>query len=176
MTRSSDDRSRFLQILADTPFLFHACKKAGISRSAVYRWMKSNPEFKKTVNKMLDEGRTNMAEIGEIALMKKVQQGETGAIKFLLTHNSKRYMPKKPEKPKTELSAEHLELYRDMFRWYMERQGMTIRHMSLVQKAMQANGFLDENMQITQKFRNEFPDVMQVIEEVPADKIKHLDK
>lgn len=125
---------------------------------------------------MLDEGRTNMAEIGEIALMKKVQQGETGAIKFLLTHNSKRYMPKKPEKPKTELSAEHLELYRDMFRWYMERQGMTIRHMSLVQKAMQANGFLDENMQITQKFRNEFPDVMQVIEEVPADKIKHLDK
>jgi hypothetical protein len=138
--------------------------------------MKSNPEFKKTVNKMLDEGRTNMAEIGEIALMKKVQQGETGAIKFLLTHNSKRYMPKKPEKPKTELSAEHLELYRDMFRWYMERQGMTIRHMSLVQKAMQANGFLDENMQITQKFRNEFPDVMQVIEEVPADKIKHLDK
>ena len=163
MTRSSDDRSRFLQILADTPFLFHACKKAGISRAAVYRWMKSNPEFKKAVHKMLDEGRINMTEIGEIALMKKVQQGETGAIRFLLMHNSERYMARRPLAPAYEITQEEREMFRQIYEWFLRNQGLPRAQLKSIINAMTKWGFYDEDGQVTEHFKKTFPKITEYV-------------
>ena len=94
MAHNEQDRERFLDILATTPFIIYACKKSGISRAAVYRWMKDNRRFKRKVEKALQVGRENFNEIAESMLFNLVRKGNFGAIKFYLVNNSKRYRSK----------------------------------------------------------------------------------
>src|SRR6266481_7285936 len=91
MARNEQDKESFLEILANTPFINHACKKAGISRATVYRLIKDDYRFKQKVNRALKSGRVNLVEVAETVLVKKIQAGEFGPIKFFLSHNSKRY-------------------------------------------------------------------------------------
>lgn len=94
MAHNEQDHERFLDVLAERPFINYACKKSGISRAAVYRWMKDNRHFKRKVDKALQVGRENIVEIAEVALLKKVQEGNVVAIKFALSNLSKRYRSK----------------------------------------------------------------------------------
>ncbi len=94
MARSSDERKKFLEILATTPFINHACKKVGVSRATIYRWMHSNYRFKQKVLKAQNSGRENLIELAEVTLVNKVRNGDLGAAKFFLTHNSNRYRNK----------------------------------------------------------------------------------
>lgn len=91
MARDEQTREKFLEILATTPFINHACKKVGISRATIYRWMKDNYRFRQKVLKATDNGRENLIEVAEVSLINKVRTGDLGAVKFFLTHNSKRY-------------------------------------------------------------------------------------
>jgi hypothetical protein len=91
MTHSDADRERFLETLAVTPFINHACKKVGIDRSTIYEWMDSDPAFKARVQRALGSGRKNLVEIAEVTLVGKIKEGDLNATKFFLTHNSKRY-------------------------------------------------------------------------------------
>lgn len=94
MVRSSDEKKKFLEILANTPFINHACKKVGISRATIYRWMHSNYRFKQKVLKAQNSGRENLVELAEVTLVNKVRNGDLAAAKFFLTHNSNRYRNK----------------------------------------------------------------------------------
>jgi len=94
MARHSYEREKFLEILATTPFINHACKKTGISRATIYRWMKDNVRFRQKVTKAVNRGRENLEEIAEMSLAKKIQGGDLGAIRFYLAHNSGRYRTK----------------------------------------------------------------------------------
>lgn len=105
--RTNRDRSKFLQYLEDTPFVYYAAKKAGIAPATIYRWMKDNAVFKKEVDKAINEGRDKINDIAEMKLIKKIEAGEMRAIVFYLTHNNRRYVPKRSiyVEPKRELKA-----------------------------------------------------------------------
>lgn len=94
MALNSDERKKFLEILATTPFLIHASKKVGVSRATIYRWMKSDPDFKQKVDEALMSGRENLVEVAEAVIVKKIHDGDVSASKFFLTHNSDRYRNK----------------------------------------------------------------------------------
>jgi hypothetical protein len=112
MARNSDDRSLFLKMLAEHPYIYYAAKKAGISPATIYRWMKSNPAFKEEVNRLKREGLANQNESIEMVLVKKAREGIMAAIKFYLTHNSKKYRPMRPDFPPPPISDEMRKLLR----------------------------------------------------------------
>ncbi len=91
MTRNEQTREKFLEVLAEKPFINCACAQIGVSRSTIYRWMKDNYRFKRKVLKAITNGRENVTEIAETALVKEVSRGNMRAIEFFLKYNSKRY-------------------------------------------------------------------------------------
>lgn len=93
MARHSDEKSKLIRILEETPLINYACKKVGIGRTTFYRWMKSNLEFKRGVERALESGRSQWVEVAESSLMKNVKNGKMDAIKFFLSHNEPRYVP-----------------------------------------------------------------------------------
>ncbi len=88
-------RLKFIQILEDTPFISYAAKKSGIAKATIYRWMKSDTDFRIAVNNALENGRRHLCDIAEMALVEKIKDKEMGAIKFYLQNNNDRYMPKR---------------------------------------------------------------------------------
>lgn len=93
--RSSFVRSRFIEVLSETPLINHACKKVGVARSTIYRWLKDIPEFKEAVENALRTGRENVGEIAESKIMKMIHEGDFKAIRYYLDNNNPRYMPKR---------------------------------------------------------------------------------
>jgi len=91
--KSKYDQSKFVKVLEEAPFVSYAAKKVGMARSTIYRWKKSNPEFREQFDKALNSGREHLIDIAEMALVEKIKGKDMGAIKFFLQHNDKRYRP-----------------------------------------------------------------------------------
>lgn len=64
-----------------------------LSRSTIYRWRKSNIEFRERLDRALESGRNNVSDMAETILVQKVQAGDMVAIKFWLQHNNSKYIP-----------------------------------------------------------------------------------
>ncbi len=111
MARTSDERNKIIRLLADNPNIEHACKSVGIARATHYRWMESNVDYRRGVNRALKDGRERWIEVAEAALMKGVKDGKLRAIQFFLTHNDPRYMPKRSRfvEPLTEIERRDYE-------------------------------------------------------------------
>ena len=94
---SPDDKEKFLEALEATANVSAACKRSGIGRASVYRWLDEDTEFKKRYRIAMRHGREITTDFTENMLMKLVREGHFGAIKFALEANSKRfYRPRKP--------------------------------------------------------------------------------
>ncbi len=111
MARTSDERNKIIRLLADNPNIEHACKSVGIARATHYRWMESNVDYRRGVNRALKDGRERWIEVAEAALMKGVKNEKLRAIQFFLTHNDPRYMPKRSRfvEPLTEIERRDYE-------------------------------------------------------------------
>ncbi len=96
MARHSDERSKFIQLLSENPSISAACHKVGIGRATVYRWIKNDPDFKTAVDLALIDGRKQWIEMTELALVREAKKGNVGAIKYFLSNNEVRYLPKVP--------------------------------------------------------------------------------
>jgi D-lyxose ketol-isomerase len=90
--KSASEKKKILELLKESPFLSYACKKTGVGRSTLYRWME-NKDFKSKVNKVINQGREKWIDIAEMGLLKKVNNGEFQSITFFLSHNAPRYRP-----------------------------------------------------------------------------------
>ena len=94
--RTSLEKSKFLEILRERPFVSYACKKVGISKATIYRWIKNNANFKEKVDNALHFGRKELIDIAEMALYKKINEGDGPSIRYFLTNNDSKYYPKMP--------------------------------------------------------------------------------
>lgn len=93
--RSGYVRGKIIEYLDEKPFLSHACKKSGVSRATIYRWMKDNVQFRNEVEYALSLGRKNMCDVAEASLFKKTADGDMPAIRFVLQNNEPRYIAKR---------------------------------------------------------------------------------
>jgi len=76
-----------------------SCTRVGIDRTTPYRWAKEDKKFNKEFKEAIRMGRANACDIAEHSLMVNVKKGKTEEIKYVLSHNSPRYKPKKkPER------------------------------------------------------------------------------
>ena len=156
MARNSDDRSLFLRMLADHPYIFYASKKAGISRATIYRWMKGNPSFAKEVREIMREGLANQNEGVEMILVKKAMEGNIGAIKYYLPHNSVKYRPLKPDLPPPAISAEEREEYRKVYEWILKNRPIPSSTQQEILRAFRTFGYLDAEGNVTEQFKEKF--------------------
>ena len=91
MRKTKGNMRKLVEYLEKTPIVESACLKLDISRSTYYRWLESDPEFKKQIEKALDQGRSVVNDVAESHLVSNVKNGNMGAIKFWLGNNNERY-------------------------------------------------------------------------------------
>lgn len=152
MAKTSDDKSRLLQILSEARFIGPACKRVGISRATFYRWMESNIDFRIEVEKAMKSGQENMVDGAEVALYSLVREKKFPAIKYYLEHNSDRYRPQRASLPIPEINIEDLELYSDaleMIKIARQLPDKMEEEMFAVYRRM---GFIDDKEKPTLKF------------------------
>lgn len=84
-------RNKILGLLRENPNLQRACKKAGIARSTLYRWMEENVDFRDDVRDAQEIGQDTMNDYVEAKLMENIQNNIQRSIEFYLRHNSPKY-------------------------------------------------------------------------------------
>jgi predicted DNA-binding transcriptional regulator AlpA len=76
--------------------LQRACKKLGLTRSTVYRWMKDDEAFAMRVRAAQSVGRRNISDFVESKLLKNIEDRNQRAIEYWLKSNNDHY--RAPEK------------------------------------------------------------------------------
>lgn len=88
---SRANRNKILGLLRENPNLQRACKKAGIARSTLYRWMEDDTSFRDDVRNAQEIGQDTMNDYVEAKLMENIQNNIQRSIEFYLRHNSQKY-------------------------------------------------------------------------------------
>ena len=88
---SRANRNKILGLLRENPNLQRACKKAGIARSTLYRWMEDDTSFRDDVRDAQEIGQDTMNDYVEAKLMENIQNNMQKSIEFYLRHNSQKY-------------------------------------------------------------------------------------
>jgi hypothetical protein len=165
MAHNSDTRARFLQILAETPFVNQAAKKVGVSRAQIYRWKKDNKEFREAMSKALEDGRENLIEVSEMSLVKKIRDGDTGATKYFLSHNSPRYRPLRPLLPPPAILIEERKLIMETHEMMKNNRPLPKRLADQIEAAWMRAGLVDENGQFTEKYIEHMAPIAEEVKE-----------
>lgn len=87
------DKSRLLELLAETPVVSFACKKVGLDRTTYYRWYKDDKDFREKADQILTIGRKSINDKAEASIIQKIHDGDMRANIFWLQHNDERYRP-----------------------------------------------------------------------------------
>jgi len=87
------DKSRLLELLAETPVVSFACKKIGLDRTTFYRWHKDDIDFREQVDRIITIGRMNINDMAEASIIKEINDGNMRANIFWLQHNHPMYRP-----------------------------------------------------------------------------------
>lgn len=86
MAYGDDERKAFLEALEKTPFIALACKKTGISRATVYRWMRDDIDFRIAVKQAVHSIHDKLGEAAYSVVQEKVKEKNFTAARFVLTH------------------------------------------------------------------------------------------
>ena len=82
---------KLIEMLEKNPIVAVAIQKIGIARSTFYRWKESDPEFYVNVELAINKGVSEINDIAENHLVNKVKQGDSGSVRFWLTHRKDEY-------------------------------------------------------------------------------------
>lgn len=93
-TRIAQDKAALLEQLKKTPILQLACEKIGIARATAYRWKDIDPEFTKSLDAALLEGKLLVNDVAESQLMAAIKERNMTAIVFWLKHHHPSYTTK----------------------------------------------------------------------------------
>lgn len=83
---------KFIEEIIINPNVSSACKKIGITRNTVYRWMMEDIDFANEYNKARDLGIEYLNDIARNQHLKHLQNGAPWAIKYQLDNHDKAYI------------------------------------------------------------------------------------
>lgn len=106
--RIEKQKELFLEQMKKTPIVQIACEKVGIGRTTVYRWRKEDSVFAQALHEAIDVGTNLINDLAESKLIKLIQEGEMGSIRFWLQNHHDGYANrlKISTEPSQELSDE----------------------------------------------------------------------
>jgi len=93
--RVKRQQEKLLEALAESGNVSFACKRAGVSRDTFYRWRKDDDEFADKAMLAISSGKEFVNDLAHSQLIRNIQNGDMGAIKFQLGNCHDDYLPKK---------------------------------------------------------------------------------
>jgi len=84
-------KGKLLSELEKMPIVSVACKKAGISRATFYRWCKDNEQFSAKAQNAIDKGVVLINDLAENKLVKGIEDGDFGSIRYWLNNRHPAY-------------------------------------------------------------------------------------
>ena len=97
--RAKRQQEKLLEALAESGNVSFACKRAGVSRDTYYRWKKDDDEFADKSILSIGSGKEFVNDLAHSQLIRNIQNGDMGAIKFQLGNCHDDYLPKKSVQP-----------------------------------------------------------------------------
>lgn len=97
--RIKRQQEKLLEALAESGNVSFACKRVGVSRDTYYRWRKEDEEFLVKVELAIASGKAFVNDLAHSQLIRNIQNGDMGAIKFQLANCHEDYHPKKTTSP-----------------------------------------------------------------------------
>ena len=88
--KTRNEKNKFLNELQDLPIVSAVCKRTGISKTTVYRWLKNDDKFSKKFYEALNVGRDTMSDIARGTIIKSMQKGSLRAAEYWLDTDGKR--------------------------------------------------------------------------------------
>jgi len=97
--RITEQKEKILECLAESGNVSFACKKVGIVRKTFYRWKEEDEQFSDEADISIASGKSFVNDLAHTQLIRKIQEGDMGAVKFQLVscHPDYRKMSLPPE-------------------------------------------------------------------------------
>ena len=92
--RIKRQQAKLVEFLAESGNVSFACKRAGVSRDTYYRW-RYEDEFAIQADIAIASGKEFVNDLAHSQLIRNIQNGDMGAIKFQLGNCHDDYLPKK---------------------------------------------------------------------------------
>ena len=89
-----ENKNKLIEEISKFGNVYQACRSIGIGRATYYRWLKEDKKFSKMAQEATKLGRENICDMAEGALVSLMKDKDLGAIKYVLSNNSKIYKPK----------------------------------------------------------------------------------
>ena len=84
--KDNKDKEKLLEALKENHIVLIACKRAGISKSAYYRFRKSDSKFAKKADEAIQEGVSLVNDAAEGTVVGAIKDRSLDAAKFWLKH------------------------------------------------------------------------------------------
>jgi hypothetical protein len=94
MKNTKQNKESLIEQLRKKPVVEVACQKIGISRMTFYRWKKDKPEFAKSADEAILEGRSLVNDLAETQLIGAVKERNLQAITYWLRNHHPDYANK----------------------------------------------------------------------------------
>lgn len=82
--RIAEQKEKILECLAESGNVSFACKRVGIVRKTFYRWKEEDKSFSDEVDISIASGKGFVNDLAHNQLIRKIQEGDMGAVKFQL--------------------------------------------------------------------------------------------
>lgn len=124
--RFREQRQKLIEALKESGNVSFACKRAGVSRDTYYRWRKMSEMFSDETEGAILAGKEFVNDLAHTQLVRHIQSGDMGAIKFQLAnchddYNQKRVSEQRP-KPNLLVLRPHA---RDAIREYLSKKDVS---------------------------------------------------
>jgi hypothetical protein len=93
--RFREQREKLIEALKESGNVSFACKRAGISRDTYYRWRGMSEQFSDETDAAILSGKEFVNDLAHTQLIRHIQSGDMGAIKFQLANCHDDYIPKR---------------------------------------------------------------------------------
>ena len=93
--RTQRTRTKLLETLRKSGNISYACKQAGVSRETYYLW-RQDEAFALEADEAVAFGKEHVNDLAHQVLVKHIQGGDMGAVKFQLASCHPDYQPRKP--------------------------------------------------------------------------------
>lgn len=94
-TKTRKSQAKVLEYLEESGNISSACKRAGISRQTFYNWYEERP-FRVQADEAIGLGKSFVNDLAHNHLIRKINEGDAGLIKFQLASCHPDYQPRKP--------------------------------------------------------------------------------
>ncbi len=91
--RQEEIREDLLKFAEENPIDSYICKKVGIGRSTLYRWLEEDKKFKKKFKDAKRIGVSLISDIAESNIIKNIKNGNQRAAEFWVKHHKADYAP-----------------------------------------------------------------------------------